>query len=117
LIATAASPPAAWAPPTVADAKLKFTSSFKKPLPAIYSTVVQELLVQQHLYRWNKRYQYNEVPSPAARPSPAELPLACASPPALASQPASRVLCRPVNPLPGPPRRRGRRPPGVCVAL
>ncbi|EFN57011.1 hypothetical protein CHLNCDRAFT_143677 [Chlorella variabilis] len=51
----------AWAPPTVADAKLKFNGAFKKPLPAIYSTVVQELLVQQHLFRWNKQYQYNEV--------------------------------------------------------
>lgn len=78
-------------PPTVADAKLKFTTAFKKPLPAIYSTVVQvrwclrgrackrlpavegstllalccppaqELLVQQHLFRWNAQYQYNEV--------------------------------------------------------
>lgn len=47
--------------PTVADAKLKFTTAFKKPLPAIYSTVVQELLVQQHLFRWNRQYQYNEV--------------------------------------------------------
>lgn len=50
-----------WAPPTVADAKLKFTESFKKPLPALYSTVVQELLVQQHLYRWNKQYKYTAV--------------------------------------------------------
>lgn len=48
-------------PPTVADAKLKFTTAFKKPLPAIYSTVVQELLVQQHLFRWNRQYQYSEV--------------------------------------------------------
>lgn len=66
---------AAWSPPTVADAKLKFTEAFKKPLPAIYSTVVQELLVQQHLYRWNKRYQYNEV-----RPGTGRSRLACTAP-------------------------------------
>lgn len=50
-----------WAPPTVADAKMKFIGAFKKPLPGLYSTIVQELLVQQHLFRWNKKYQYNEV--------------------------------------------------------
>lgn len=48
-------------PPTVADAKAAFMAAFKKPLPAIYSTVVLELLVQQHLFRWNSRYQYSEV--------------------------------------------------------
>jgi hypothetical protein len=47
----------------VADAKLRFTEAFKKPLPALYSTVVQELLVQQHLFRWNKGYKYTEVRS------------------------------------------------------
>jgi hypothetical protein len=51
----------------VADAKLAFTTAFKKPLPSIYSTVVQELLVQQHLFRWNARYQYNEVGAGTAR--------------------------------------------------
>lgn len=54
-------PPAAASPPTVADAKAKFVDAFKKPLPAIYSTIVQELLVQQHLFRWNRQYQYSEV--------------------------------------------------------
>ncbi|PSC76070.1 THYLAKOID chloroplastic [Micractinium conductrix] len=48
-------------PPTVADAKDKFVTAFKKPLPGLYSTVVQELLVQQHLFRWNKQYQYSPV--------------------------------------------------------
>ena len=47
----------------MADAKLRFTEAFKKPLPALYSTVVQELLVQQHLFRWNKGYKYTEVRS------------------------------------------------------
>ncbi len=45
----------------MADAKAKFTAAFKKPLPAIYSTIVQELLVQQHLFRWNRQYKYSEV--------------------------------------------------------
>lgn len=45
----------------MADAKQRFTEAFKRPLPAIYSTVVQELLVQQHLFRWNATYQYSEV--------------------------------------------------------
>ena len=47
--------------PTVADAKQKFMKSFDKPLPSIYSTVVFELLVQQHLYRWNADYTYTPV--------------------------------------------------------
>ena len=50
----------------MADAKLRFTEAFKKPLPALYSTVVQELLVQQHLFRWNKGYKYTEVRGRAA---------------------------------------------------
>lgn len=52
---------AVWAPPPVSDAKQRFFESFKRPLPGLYATVVQELLVQQHLYRWNKDYSYNEV--------------------------------------------------------
>ena len=48
-------------PPTVADAKQKFMRSFTKPLPSIYSTVVLELLVQQHLFRWNANYVYTPV--------------------------------------------------------
>lgn len=67
-------PPAAVSPPTVADAKAKFTAAFKKPLPAIYSTIVQELLVQQHLFRWNRQYKYSEVG--AARPPAVKQPAA-----------------------------------------
>jgi photosystem II biogenesis protein Psp29 len=48
-------------PPTVADAKAKFLQVFNKPLPSLYSTVVLELLVQQHLYRWNANYVYTPV--------------------------------------------------------
>lgn len=32
-------------------------------MPSIYNTVIQELLVQQHLIRYNKKYQYDEVRS------------------------------------------------------
>ena len=53
--------PAAWNPPTVSDTKQAFYENFKKPIPAIYNTVLQELLVQQHLLRWNHTYQYDEV--------------------------------------------------------
>lgn len=52
---------AAGNPPTVADAKTKFLQAFNKPLPSLYSTVVLELLVQQHLYRWNANYVYTPV--------------------------------------------------------
>lgn len=52
---------AAYSPPAVSDAKMRFMQSFKRPLPGLYSTIVQELLVQQHLFRWNKGYQYSEV--------------------------------------------------------
>lgn len=52
---------AAWNPPTVSDTKRAFYESFKKPIPPIYNTVILELLVQQHLLRWNFTYQYDEV--------------------------------------------------------
>ncbi len=51
----------AGAVPTVADTKAKFMSCFKKPLPSLYSTVVLELLVQQHLFRHNESYSYTPV--------------------------------------------------------
>jgi photosystem II biogenesis protein Psp29 len=51
----------AGAVPTVADTKAKFMSCFKKPLPSLYSTVVLELLVQQHLFRHNASYTYTPV--------------------------------------------------------
>ena len=52
---------ASWSPPTVSDTKAAFYENFKKPIPPIYNTVIQELLVQQHLMRWNKNYQFDEV--------------------------------------------------------
>ena len=53
--------PANFAPPTVADTKRKFIEAYSKPVPAIYNTVLQELLVQQHFIRYSVKYQYNEV--------------------------------------------------------
>ncbi|XBI90777.1 hypothetical protein VPH35_028321 [Triticum aestivum] len=48
-------------PPTVADTKMNFLKSYKRPIPSIYSTVLQELLVQQHLMRYKSTYQYDPV--------------------------------------------------------
>ncbi|XP_039796510.1 protein THYLAKOID FORMATION1, chloroplastic isoform X2 [Panicum virgatum] len=48
-------------PPTVAETKLNFLKSYKRPIPSIYSTVLQELLVQQHLMRYKRTYQYDPV--------------------------------------------------------
>jgi photosystem II biogenesis protein Psp29 len=52
---------AGFAPPTVADTKAKFTQAYTKPIPALYNTVVQELLVQQHFIRYSVNYKYNAV--------------------------------------------------------
>ncbi|PIA34404.1 hypothetical protein AQUCO_03800191v1 [Aquilegia coerulea] len=35
--------------PTVAETKLKFLKEYKRPIPSVYNTVLQELIVQQHL--------------------------------------------------------------------
>lgn len=50
-----------FAPPTVADTKRKFVEAYRKPIPALYDGVIQELLVQQHFIRYSVNYQYNEV--------------------------------------------------------
>ncbi|KAK9828437.1 hypothetical protein WJX81_008526 [Elliptochloris bilobata] len=50
-----------WNPPTVADTKRKFYEAFRKPVPGIYNNIIQELLVQQHLMRFNRNYNYDEV--------------------------------------------------------
>ncbi|KAG0504463.1 hypothetical protein KC19_11G160300 [Ceratodon purpureus] len=47
--------------PTVADTKGAFIKSYRKPIPSIYSNVIQELLVQQHLMRYNTTYMYDPV--------------------------------------------------------
>ncbi|KAG2498383.1 hypothetical protein HYH03_003642 [Edaphochlamys debaryana] len=52
---------ASFTPPTVAETKAKFFQGFSKPIASIYSTVLQELLVQQHFMRYSKTYKYNEI--------------------------------------------------------
>ncbi len=52
---------AAFSPPPVADTKAKFLQNYRKPVAAIYNTVIQELLVQQHFVRHSINYQYNQV--------------------------------------------------------
>uniref|UniRef100_A0A3Q7I9J3 Protein THYLAKOID FORMATION1, chloroplastic n=1 Tax=Solanum lycopersicum TaxID=4081 RepID=A0A3Q7I9J3_SOLLC len=47
--------------PTVADTKMKFLTAYKRPIPTVYNTVLQELIVQQHLTRYKKSYQYDPV--------------------------------------------------------
>jgi len=45
----------------VADTKKKFYETFRKPIPGLYNNVIQELLVQQHIMRYNRKYRYDEV--------------------------------------------------------
>ncbi|KAG2424022.1 hypothetical protein HXX76_014846 [Chlamydomonas incerta] len=52
---------ATFKPPTVAETKAKFLAGYQKPVASIYSTVLQELLVQQHFMRYSKNYQYNPI--------------------------------------------------------
>jgi hypothetical protein len=47
--------------PTVADTKGAFIRDYRKPIPSIYSNVIQELLVQQHLMRYNATYCYDPI--------------------------------------------------------
>ncbi|KAH6785566.1 hypothetical protein C2S51_038021 [Perilla frutescens var. frutescens] len=48
-------------PPTVAETKSNFLKAYKRPIPSIYNTVLQELIVQQHLMRYKKSYKYDPV--------------------------------------------------------
>lgn len=47
--------------PTVADTKRDFLEAYKKPIPSIYNNVIQELIVLQHLMRYNTNYKYDAV--------------------------------------------------------
>ncbi|GAB2214979.1 hypothetical protein Droror1_Dr00019349 [Drosera rotundifolia] len=47
--------------PTVAQTKLKFLQAYKRPIPSIYNNVLQELIVQQHLMRYKKNYEYDPI--------------------------------------------------------
>lgn len=47
--------------PTVSQTKLNFLKAYKRPIPSIYNTVLQELIVQQHLMKYKKSFQYDPV--------------------------------------------------------
>lgn len=51
----------AFNPPTVSETKDKFIKAYPKPIASIYSTVINELLVQMHFIRYSINYEYNEV--------------------------------------------------------
>ena len=51
----------------MADTKRKFVEAYKFPIPAVYGNVIQELLVAQHLARYNVNYAYSAVRVPARR--------------------------------------------------
>lgn len=46
---------------TVAETKSNFLKAYKRPIPSIYNTVLQELIVQQHLMRYKRTYRYDPV--------------------------------------------------------
>lgn len=48
-------------PPTVSETKYNFLKSYKRPIPSIYNNVLQELLVQQHLLRYKRTYNYDPI--------------------------------------------------------
>lgn len=50
-----------FAPPTVADTKAKFMQLYPQPVPAIYSSILQELIVLQHFIRYHKYYSYDPI--------------------------------------------------------
>jgi len=52
---------AAFAPVPVSETKRKFFEAYKKPIAPIYSTVIQELLVQMHFVRYSINYEYNPI--------------------------------------------------------
>lgn len=47
--------------PTVSETKLNFLNTYKRPIPTVYNTVLQELIVQQHLMRYKRTYRYDPV--------------------------------------------------------
>ncbi|OIW05914.1 hypothetical protein TanjilG_07190 [Lupinus angustifolius] len=47
--------------PTVSETKLNFLKAYKRPIPSIYNSVLQEIIVQQHLMRYKRSYRYDPV--------------------------------------------------------
>ncbi|ABT14583.1 hypothetical protein NY2A_b184R [Paramecium bursaria Chlorella virus NY2A] len=48
-------------PPTVSDTKRIFYANYKKLLLPMYNTPIQNMLVKQHIHRYNKNYTYSDV--------------------------------------------------------
>ena len=46
---------------TVSDTKRNFLELYPSPVPAMYSTVIQELLVQHHLVKFGTKFVYDKV--------------------------------------------------------
>ncbi|CAH9071433.1 unnamed protein product [Cuscuta epithymum] len=47
--------------PTVSQTKMDFLRAYRRPIPSVYGSVLQELIVQQHLMRYKKSYQYDPI--------------------------------------------------------
>ncbi|OVA07985.1 Photosystem II Psp29 [Macleaya cordata] len=47
--------------PTVSDTKLNFLKVYNRPIPSVYNTVLQELIVQHHLIKYKSTYRYDAV--------------------------------------------------------
>ncbi|XP_051135592.1 protein THYLAKOID FORMATION1, chloroplastic [Andrographis paniculata] len=47
--------------PTVSETKMNFLKAYKRPIPSVYNTVLQELIVQQHLMKYKRSYRYDPV--------------------------------------------------------
>lgn len=45
----------------MSDTKAAFLNAYPRPLPGLYDVIIQELLVQQHLIRFQKKYTYDPV--------------------------------------------------------
>eukprot|EP01024_Parvocaulis_polyphysoides_P025289 TRINITY_DN2309_c1_g1_i1.p2 TRINITY_DN2309_c1_g1~~TRINITY_DN2309_c1_g1_i1.p2 ORF type:complete len:286 (-),score=58.23 TRINITY_DN2309_c1_g1_i1:464-1321(-) len=52
---------ASFQPPSLANTKQKFIDYYSKPIPAVYNTVLQELLAQAHFQCNSVSFQYDEV--------------------------------------------------------
>lgn len=61
----------------MSETKARFLAEYDRPVPAMYETVLQELLVQQHFLRYNKKYQYDEARAPRHAPRPSGTIPAC----------------------------------------
>merc|ERR1712159_859272 len=48
---------------TVSDTKQKFLQAYPYPIPSVWSTITQELLVQGHFAKYNVKSEYNALGS------------------------------------------------------